>query len=47
KPEEEPQVQPCVTCGSTQLEPVNASGGLVCHNGHVIEDPPLGEETTE
>ncbi len=48
KPEEEQTpVRTCATCGSAQLEPVNASGGLVCHNGHVIEDPPLGEETTE
>ncbi len=48
KPEEEQTpLRTCAACGSAQLEPVNTSGGLKCHNGHVIEDPPLGEEMTE
>ena len=41
EPEERKPVRTCPTCGSAQLEPVNASGGLQCQDGHVIEDPPL------
>jgi len=49
KPEEEERkpLRTCPTCASAQLEPVNASGGLKCHNGHVIADPPLEEETSD
>ncbi len=47
EPEEQKPVRTCATCGSAQLEPVNEMGGLVCHNGHVIEDPPLKEEATD
>ena len=44
EPEERKPLRTCPTCASAQLEPVNEAGGLVCHNGHVIEDPPLKEE---
>lgn len=49
EPEEKERtpVRTCPTCASVQLEPVNASGGLKCHNGHVIEDPPLKQEEEE
>lgn len=39
--------QTCVTCGSAQLEPVDERGGLKCHKGHVIEEPPTEEAVTE
>jgi hypothetical protein len=45
--EEQAPVQTCATCGSAQLEPVDETGGLRCHNGHVIEDPPLKEEAPD
>ncbi len=42
------QVRTCITCGSTQLEPVNEKGGLQCGQcGGLIEEPPPDIKPTE